>query len=72
MILQAIELNRKTGEGKYDDAINVAIYQSRGKLGTAPNALWVMVQESPTFKATLNDPKFKAWLEKQRSEATAA
>lgn len=52
MLLQ-ISIERKSGEGKYVDVLDVAEALADGDYGSARNALAVMARQSPLFRETL-------------------
>lgn len=50
--VEGVELTRKTRHGKYDLAIDVALLLGEETYGTATNALFQMVIDSPLYQAT--------------------
>lgn len=53
-MIQKIEIDRQTGNGKYGDVLDAAEQLAAGDYGSAVNALAVMVRKSPLFhEATL-------------------
>jgi hypothetical protein len=50
----AIILERRTGNGKYSDVIDVCDELGRNEYGSAVNAAAVLIRQSPKFTDTLN------------------
>ncbi len=51
--MEQVAIGRKTGEGRYDDVIDVCEALGRGDYGSAGNALAVMARQSTLFKETV-------------------
>ena len=51
--VQNVTLDRKTGDGRYEDVIDVCEVLADGDLGSSANALAVMARQSPLFKKTV-------------------
>jgi len=56
-MLEQLKIERATGNGKYGDVLDVAEALADGNYGTSPNALAVMVRQSPLFQETLTKLK---------------
>ena len=53
IMLSGITLDRRKGNGKYADVLDVAERLAQGDYATATNAFVVMVRQSLLFRATL-------------------
>lgn len=53
MAIDSILLQRGVRDGKYDELLDVSEFLGEGDYGSAPNALAVMVRQSPLFQSTL-------------------
>ena len=51
--MEQVAMDRRTGEGKYNDVIDVCEELGRGDYGSATNALAVMARQSPLFSETV-------------------
>lgn len=54
VVLQSVLIDRRVGDGKYRDVIDVCEALAAEDYGSAPNALLVMVRKSPLFQETLS------------------
>ncbi|MEE9598025.1 MAG: hypothetical protein V3V96_14725 [Acidiferrobacterales bacterium] len=50
-MIKSIVIDRTTGNGKYEDVLNVAAWLAKGDLSSAANALAVMARQSATYTA---------------------
>ena len=51
--MEQVAMDRRTGDGKYNDVIDVCEELGRGDHGSATNALAVMARQSELFAVTL-------------------
>lgn len=49
-MLNAVVIDRRTGDGKFGDVIDVAEWLASGDWGSAPNALAVMARRSDLYR----------------------
>ena len=52
-MIRHLVLERTSGDGQYEDVMDVSEYLGRGLYGSAPNALVTMVRQSKLFQRTV-------------------
>jgi hypothetical protein len=48
-MIQNVAIDRRTGNGKYDDVLDACEALAAGDYGSAANAACVMIRQSPLF-----------------------